>query len=320
MTPESEIKQPKLKTIKHIEETTICPECKSTRLSKDSYRAEIVCKNCGFVLDQELLDYGPDWRAFDNEQKEKRAHNGPPISPLFHDKGLTTTISWKNKDFYGKSIPNKNRAQIYRLRQWQKRIRIGKNTERNLAQALTTLNRIASTMSLPRDVREQAAIVYRKVLNENLTRGRSIEAVAAATIYATCRQYGIPRSLDEIADASMVSRKEIGRTYRFISRELKLKLQLPTPQDYISRFSSALHLSAETQRKAIELIKKAEEKQILSGRGPLGIAAAVLYIASVLCSDHRTQKQIANVANVTEVTIRNRYKELTEKLEIPFTI
>jgi transcription initiation factor TFIIB len=310
----------KTKLGNQLEEITVCPECKSSKLSKDTYRAEIVCKNCGLVIDEDLLDYGPDWRAFDAEQKEKRAHTGAPITPLLSDKGLTTMISWKDKDSYGRTIPNKNRAQVFRLRKWQKRIRIGKNIQRNLSQALNVLNRIASSMTLPRNVRETAAVIYRKVLDEDLIRGRSIQAVAASTIYATCRQYGIPRSLDEIAESSGVSRKEIGRNYLFIARELKFKLQTPSPKDYISRFNNELKLSMETQAKALEITKAAEEKKILSGRAPLGIAAAALYMASVLCGEHKTQKQIADVASVTEVTIRNRYKELATKLNIEFTV
>jgi len=303
-----------------IEEITTCPECKSSSLSRDSYRGEIVCRNCGLVIDDNLLDYGPDWRAFDAEQREKRAHTGAPTTPLLPDKGLTTTISWKDQDSYGHTIPNKNRAQVFRLRKWQKRIRVGKNSQRNLTQALGVLNRISSSMTLPRNVRETAAVIYRKVLDEDLIRGRSIQAVAASAIYAACRQNGIPRSLDEIAEASAISRKEIGRNYLFIARELKLKMQTPSPRDYISRFNSELKLSMQTLRKAIEITQAAEDKKILSGRAPLGIAAAALYMASVLCGEHKTQKQIADVASVTEVTIRNRYKELAEKLNIEFSV
>lgn len=312
----------RLKTKKehHLEEITACPECNGTSLAKDTYRGEIVCRNCGLVIDDDLLDYGPDWRAFDAEQREKRAHTGAPATPLLSDKGLTTTIGWRDKDFYGRTIPNKNRAQVFRLRKWQKRIRVGKNTQRNLTQALGVLNRISSSMTLPRNVRETAAVIYRKVLDEDLIRGRSIQAVAASAVYAACRQNGIPRSLDEIAEASGISRKEIGRNYLFISRELKFKMQTPSPKDYISRFNSELKLSNQTLRKAIEITQLAEDKKILSGRAPLGIAAAALYMASVLCGEHKTQKEIADVASVTEVTIRNRYKELAEKLQIEFVV
>lgn len=308
------------KTIKQVEELSFCPECKSKKLSKDAVRAEVVCKDCGLVIDEDLLDYGPDWRAYDAEQKNKRSHIGTPATPLLSDKGLTTTIGWKDKDSYGHVIPSKNRAQIYRLRKWQKRIRAGKNIQRNLSQALITLNQISSSMTLPRNIRETSAMLYRKVLEKDLVRGRSIQGVAAATIYAACRQLKIPRSLDEIAEASAISRKDIGRNYLCIARGLKLKVQPASPTDYISRFSNELKLTGKTQRKALEILRTAEDKKILNGRAPIGIAAAVIYVSSVLCGERRSQKQVADVSSVTEVTIRNRYKELITKLNIEIAI
>ena len=148
----------------------------------------MVCETCGLVLDDAFIDQGPEWRAFDSEQREKRARTGAPMSMLIHDKGLSTMIGWKNKDSYGKSIPTRNRAQLYRLRKWQRRIRVSNATERNLAFALSELDRMASGMGLPRNVRETAAMVYRRAVTKNLIRGRSIEGVVAASLYAACRQ------------------------------------------------------------------------------------------------------------------------------------
>jgi transcription initiation factor TFIIB len=299
-----------------IEEIAQCPECGSTHLSKDYSRAELVCRNCGLVLDEDIIDHGPEWRAFDSEQREKRARTGAPMTYTIHDKGLSTVIGWKNRDFFGKSIPTRNRAQFYRLRKWQRRIRISDATERSIASALSELDRMASGMSLPRTVRETAAMVYRKAAKRNLVRGRSIEGVASASLYAACRQCHVPRTLDEISNAAHMSRKEIGRTYRYISRELELKLLPTIPRDYISRFCSELKLSAEVQAKTLNILVEATNKELTSGRGPTGIAAASLYIASILCGERRTQREVAEVAGVTEVTIRNRYKEITEKLDI----
>jgi transcription initiation factor TFIIB len=225
-------------------------------------------------------------------------------------------ISWKNRDSYGKSIPTRNRAQIYRLRKWQSRVRISDTTERNLAIALSALDRMASSMSLPRTVRETAAMIYRKAALKKLARGRSIEGVTAATMYAACRQCNVPRTLDEISNITNISRKEIGKTYRYVSRQLGLKMLPTSPEDYISRFCSELKLSNDVQAKTLEILQEATHKELTSGRGPTGIAAASLYIASVLCGERKTQREIAEVAGVTEVTIRNRYKEIAEKLDI----
>jgi transcription initiation factor TFIIB len=298
----------------------VCPECGSRHIVRDYERAELVCEDCGLVLDDNFIDQGAEWRAFDSEQSDKRARTGSAMTFTIHDKGLSTEISWKNKDSYGKSIPTRNRAQMYRLRKWQKRVRVSNATERNLAAALSELERLSSAMGLPRNVRETAALIYRKAVQKNLIRGRSIEGVVASSVYAACRQCGVPRTLDEVSDFSRIKRKEIGRTYRFMTRELKLKLLPTKPQDYIQRFCSELKLSGNTQNKAIEILKDATDKELTSGRGPTGVAAAPIYIASILTNERRTQREVADVAGVTEVTIRNRYKELNEKLGMEITL
>ncbi|WP_295601972.1 transcription initiation factor IIB [uncultured Methanobrevibacter sp.] len=291
---------------------TVCPECGSEELIGDYERAEVVCARCGLVIDENLVDMGPEWRAFDHEQRDKRTRVGAPITYTIHDKGLST--------IYGRDIPARNRAQWYRLRKWQRKIRISGATERNLAFALSELDRDSSRLGLPRSVREAASVVYRSAVDNKLIRGRSIEGVVAASLYAACRRCNVPRTLDEIAEVSRVTKKEVGRTYRFLTRELNIKLPPTSPVDYVPRFASELGLSGEAQSKAIEIIEKAMEKGLTSGRGPTGVAAAALYIASVLLGERKTQRDVADIAGVTEVTIRNRYKELTEQLEMGVTL
>jgi len=290
-----------------IEETIKCPECGSTHISRDY---------CGLVIDEDIIDHGPEWRAFDSEQREKRARTGAPMTYTIHDKGLSTRISWQNKDAYGKSIPTRNRAQLYRLRKWQARTRISNGTERNLAFALSNLDRLSSSLGLPRTVRETAAMIYRKAASKNLIRGRSVEGVSAAALYAACRQCHVPRTLGEISSIARMPRKDVGRNYRYVARKLGLKLIPTSPEDYISRFCSELKLGGSVKAKTIEILKEAADKELTSGRGPTGMAAAALYIATVLCGERRTQREIADKAGVTEVTIRNRYKELAGKLDI----
>jgi transcription initiation factor TFIIB len=291
-----------------------CPECKGAKLARNYERAELVCAGCGFVLHDKIMDMGPEWRAFDHEQREKRGRVGAPMTFTIHDKGLSTMIDWRDRDSHGKDLTPKRRAQIYRLRKWQRRIRVSDATERNLAFALSEVDRMSSHLGLPRNVREAAAVIYRRAVEERLIRGRSIEGVAAAALYAACRECKVPRTLDEIADVSRVGKKEIGRSYRFVARELLIHLRPTSPTDYIPRFGSELGLSGEAQSKAIELLKEATKKGLTSGRGPTGVAAAAIYIASVIRGERRTQRDVADVARVTEVTVRNRYKELCEKL------
>ncbi len=303
-----------------IDEIERCPECGSTHLVRDYERGELICQDCGLVIDESYIDQGPDWRAFDAEQKEERARTGAPMTYTIHDKGLSTEISWKNKDSYGKNIPTRNRAQLYRLRKWQRRIKVSNAAERNLSQALQEMERMASNLNIPKDVRETAAVIYRKAVRENMIRGRSIEGVVAASIYAACRMLNIPRTLEEIAAVTRIKKKDIGRTYRIMARTLKLNLFPSNPEDYVDRFCAKLNLSGEVKKKALEIIRQVEEKGLTSGRGPTGVAAAAIYIAAVLNNERRTQREVAEVSGVTEVTIRNRYKEISEKLGIKIEI
>ena len=296
------------------EDAHVCPDCGS-ELITDSSRAEISCKRCGLVIEENLLDQGPEWRAFDHEQRNNRTRVGAPATPTVHDKGLPTVIDYKNKDARGGAIPDRNKAQIYRMRKLQKRIRISGAGERNLAFALSEIDRNSSNLGLQRNVREDASTIYRDAVKHNLIRGRSIEGVVSASLYAACRRCKVPRTLEEIASVSKASKKEVGRTYRFLARELKIKLAPTSPADYVPRFASNIGLSREAEIKAIDIIGKAAKKGLTSGRGPTGVAAAALYIASVLLGERKTQKEVADAAGVTEVTIRNRYKELSEQLD-----
>jgi transcription initiation factor TFIIB len=233
-----------------------------------------------------------------------------------HDKGLSTMIDWRNKDTYGKNLSPSQRAQIYRLRKWQRRSRVSDSTERNLAFALSELSKMSSTLNLPKNILETASVVYRRAVKKRLIRGRSIQGVTAAAIYMACRQCGVARTLDEIAQVSLINRKEIGRSYRFMVKELGTFVPPSVPSYYISRFSNQLGLAGNVETVAVRILNAATKMRLTSGRGPLGIAAAATYIASALVNERRTQREIAEQANVTEVTIRNRYKELIESLEI----
>ncbi len=294
-----------------------CSECNSEHLIRDYERGELICNDCGMVVEDAFIDQGPEWRAFDTDQDDKRARTGSPMTFLSHDKGLATEISWANKDYYGKRIPHKNRAQIYRVRKWHQRIRVSNAAERNLSLALQMMNDYGAKMGIPKDIKETAALTYRKAVEKNLIRGRSIESIVCASIYAACRMVNLPRTLDEISKASEVNKKKVGKAYRHLSKELSLNLQPTTPFSYIAQFCSKLELDKQAIMQAEEIVRKSNDMGISSGKGPTGIAAASIYIASVLVGKPRTQKEIARVSGVTEVTIRNRYKEISKVLNIP---
>jgi len=297
-----------------------CPECGSTRLMRDYECAEIVCMDCGFVVAAKLADRGPEWRAFDDEQRAKRARVGAPLTYTIHDKGLSTMIDWHDRDIYGKRLSPGQKAQIYRLRKWQRRIRVSDATERNLAFALSEISKIANSLNLPKNILETASVIYRKAVKEHLIRGRSIQGVTSAAIYVACRQCGLARTLEEIAHASNINKKEVGRSYRFLIKELNYFIPPLKPSQYITKFSNQLTMQGKVEEIAHKILATARDLKLTSGRGPTGIAAAASYIASVLTGERKTQREIAEIAQVTEVTIRNRYKELVERLMFEITL
>jgi transcription initiation factor TFIIB len=270
--------------------------------------------DCGYVIAAKIADRGPEWRAFDDEQRAKRTRVGAPLTYTIHDKGLSTMIDWHDRDIYGKGLSPGQKAQVYRLRKWQRRIRVSDATERNLAFALSEITKIANNLNLPKNILETASLIYRKAVKERLIRGRSIQGVTSAAIYLACRQCGLPRTLEEIAQASNVNKKEVGRSYRFLIKELNYFIPPLKPSQYITKFSNQLTMQGKVEEIAHKILAVAKELKLTSGRGPTGIAAAASYIASVLTGERKTQREIAEIAQVTEVTIRNRYKELVERL------
>ena len=293
-----------------------CPECGSADLIRDYEAGELVCEGCGMVVSSELFDHGPEWRAFNLEQREKRTRVGAPLTWTIHDKGLSTIIDWSGRDIYGRGLKPEQRAQAYRLRKWNRRSKVSGASERNLAYALSELTKVAYKLNLPKNVLETASVIYRQVVRKRLIRGRSIQGVAAASIYMACRQCNVIRTLEEVGLAANISKKESGRNYRFLLRKLETKVPPVEAKSYVSKFVNQLALSGNVENIAMQILERAIDMRLTSGRGPAGIAAAATYIASLLSDERRTQGEIARGAHVTEVTIRNRYKELTQKLQI----
>ncbi|MBP1922038.1 transcription initiation factor TFIIB [Halorubrum alkaliphilum] len=288
-----------------------CPECDG-QLATDTEHGETVCADCGLVVEEDEIDRGPEWRAFDSAEKDQKSRVGAPTTNMMHDKGLSTNIGWQDKDAYGKSLSSRQREKMQRLRTWNERFRTRDSKERNLKQALGEIDRMASALGLPDNVRETASVIYRRALDEDLLPGRSIEGVSTSSLYAAARQAGTPRSLDEIAAVSRVEKDEIARTYRYVVRELKLEIQPADPESYVPRFASDLELSDESERRARGLLETAKSQGIHSGKSPVGLAAAAVYAASLLTNEKVTQSEVSEVANISEVTIRNRYHELLE--------
>jgi transcription initiation factor TFIIB len=300
----------------HQRLTENCPECTSSNLVHDYDTGETICGDCGLVLYEQMLDKGPEWRAFTQEEKATRSRVGMPTSYSIHDKGLSTTISQIDRDALGRKLPVATRLQMWRLRKWQIRSRVHSSIDRNLAQAMSELDRLSGKISISPPIKEKAALIYRKVLDKGLVRGRSISAIAAASLYAACRKSGVPRTLREIAEVSLVDKKDISRCYRMLLHELDFHMPISDPLTYISKIAEKNGISGKTQGVAIQILRNARQKRVSAGKDPMGMASAALYIACLQNKEKITQKDIAEAAGVTEVTVRNRYKALKRQLNL----
>ena len=289
-----------------------CPECGSSNLRYDYERGEVVCESCGSVINESMIDMSQEWRAFDEGQRSRRVRTGAALTPTKHDQGITTEIGKGSGELF--KVSSKKRAQYYRLTKWHKRLI--KSKDRNLSFAFSELQRLVSQLHLSRAVHEKVAKLYQQAVNKGLVRGRSTESIIAALLYTTCREEGAPRTLDEISRASGINRRDIGKTYRYIARKLNVRILPAKAQDYVPRFGSLLNLSERVQVRAVDVLDEAAKHDVTSGKGPIGVAAAALYIAAVLEGEKKTQREVADAIGVTEVTIRNRYKEMVESLGI----
>jgi len=301
-TAEEEQNEPAVKT---------CPEC-SGRIVHDEAQAETHCQDCGRVLESDQIDRGPEWRAFDSREKKNKSRVGAPQTQQLHDRGLSTVIDWRDEDAYGRSLSSRQREKMQRLRKWDERFRTKNDRERNLKHALGEINRMASALGCPDPIRETTSVLYRRALENDMIRGRSIEGMATAALYAGSRLENAPRTLDEVAAVSRVDKLEIERAYRYLADELELEMAPTHPEAYIARFASQLGCPDETERRSRELTQAAVEAGVHSGRNPVGIAAAALYAAAKLTNQDVIQPELAEIASVSEVTIRNRYPEILE--------
>jgi transcription initiation factor TFIIB len=291
-----------------------CPECGADGITVEK-RGETVCEACGVVIEDDMIDHGPEWRAFDSRERDQKSRVGAPSTNTLHDKGLSTKIDWQDSDAKGSALSSRKRSQMVRLRTWDERFRAQSARERNLKQALGEVDRMASALGLPENVRETASVIYRKALYDDLLPGRSIEAMATASLYAAARQANTPRSLDEFQPISRVDQKEYARAYRYLARELGLAVEPADPTSYLPRFASGLEVPEEVERRARDLLDVSKSEGVHSGKSPVGLAAGALYAASLLTNEQITQQAIAEETEVSEVTIRNRYQELLETYE-----
>ncbi len=294
-----------------------CPRCGSVKIIFDYSRGEAYCLDCGYTFEvPEIMYQFKEWREFDEEDAERR-RGGDSIITQVHARQAEARVDTMDL----RKLPPEIKQDFREIKIWEQRV--DSNWERNLKYALTEIERLSELLNLPDIVRDDAAKFYKKAAERGLVKGRSIDAMVAATVYAACRIHKIPRTMDEVVKAvgdlnkdAKLTRKEIGKVYRFLLRELNIKTPPADPMEYLEKIASMLGLSQRTIEIAKKILEDAEKMEITSGKGPTGLAAAAIYIASLITGEKRTQREVATIAGVTEVTIRNRYKELVEKLNL----
>jgi transcription initiation factor TFIIB len=292
-----------------------CPQCHSSNIVTDGINGEVVCSQCGLVIVENSINQAPEWRAYTLQERRSKTRVGSPIQYSHFDKGLHTTIKG-NTDASGRRLSSKAKRRAWRLRKWQNRTRVRDSRNRNLMQAMNELQILTEKLHVSSAVKELAAVIYRKALDEDLTRGRSIAAIVAAATYAACRFTRTPKTLKDVVAVSARSRGEVSRAYRLLVRTLKMEMPTHDPLSYISRIATKAKIPGEVQGVAVKILQKAKRQRITMGKDPVGVASAVLYIASQKKGEHITQQDIADAAGVTEVTLRNRKKELIKKLNL----
>ncbi|MCH7966113.1 MAG: transcription initiation factor IIB [Thaumarchaeota archaeon] len=287
-----------------------CPRCGKNNLVTDTESGEFFCGKCGFVIDERVYTLGPERKFSDDTTNKSRT--GDRTSLTRHDQGLSTIINPINKDSSGKPLSASMKTSIKRLRIWDSRSRISGSVDKNLQQALGELLKMKEKLSLSDAIVEKAAYIYRKAIEKKLVKGRSISALIAAALYAACRESGTPRTLNEISNSINIKRKNLAVCYRMLLRELELKMPVVDSISCIAKIASTAGLSEKAKRYAMKLLKKAEEETILAGKDPMGMAASALYLASLATGENVGQRTLALAGGITEVTIRNRCKNLRE--------
>ena len=293
-----------------------CQRCNKGAMLTDSNTGEMFCSKCGFVATDRVEQEGPEWRSFSKEEGDGRTRTGTPTSLAMHDMGLATIINPVNKDATGKPLSASMKSTIERLRTWDNRSQVHEPVDRNFRQAFSELDRLKTKLALSDAVIEKTAYIYRKALDKGLVRGRSISALMASALYAACRDTETPRNLKDVEQAANIKRKDIARCYRLLIKELDLKMPVTDSIQCVARIASRIGIAEKTKRYAVNVLKQAQENEVSAGKDPMGLAAAALYLSCVKNGENKTQKDIAEAANVTEVTIRNRYKGLKDSLNL----
>nr|BDI55027.1 MAG: transcription initiation factor TFIIB [uncultured archaeon] len=302
----------------HNLEFSKCPECNNIIILSDHITGDTICSKCGLVLDEKLIDLGKEWRYF-NKEHISRVRCGPPTAMYYSDKGLSTIIDKRNKDINGNRLKSKDGTKFYRLRKANYIAHSGTSKDKNLTVAMNELNTICSQFGFSENLRTKASILYRKGVDKDLLKGRSIELLIASVIFVICRTNGIHITHKQLLVDSHLKQRELFRGIKLIIDvfNISFKQILYTPENYVESFTSALNLSEKTKRDTYNILEKLGKSNLFSGRSHKGIAITVLYLIGLHNNEYRTQKRASEVSKITETTIRNNIKFFKKYFKIP---
>ena len=295
-----------------MQSSIVCCICDSGRQVTDLASGEIICGNCGRVSPDKAMENRAEWRTFDSENNS-RQRVGSPSSLAFHDMGLSTIIGKVNKDSAGHNLAASMNYRMQRLRTWDARTSVQAAGHRSLMQAFSELERLKDKLGLSDAIVQKTAYIYRKAQEKRLARGRSVSSILAAATYIACREMGAARTLRDFTEITNVKRKELSRSYRLLVLKLDIKVPSMDLMKCIVKIANKAKLDEKIQRMAMSTMNDLINKEIAAGKDPMGLAATVLYLSCLTNGEATTQRDIAEAAGVTEVTIRNRFKDLKTK-------
>lgn len=284
-----------------------CPECGSDLVDEGG---EVVCAGCNVVVADSVIDPGPEWRRFPDEE-ETVTRCGDPVTKRLHDKGLSTVMGETSKDAKGNTISQDKQRKFNRLRKQDKWAKFSDSTDRSLTYGLGEIKRIGSEINLSESITETASVTYHKVTDNGLLPGRSVEAMVSATLFIAIRQHQSPVQIDRLVSVSRVDKSEITSAYRYICNELGIEIEPPKLEAYFNSAVTQIDVNVETEKKAQELLEACIDESKHSGKSPMGLAVSAIYSAAMITQkDVLSQQEVAEIGDISVVTLRNRSKEL----------
>jgi transcription initiation factor TFIIB len=283
-----------------------CPSCSSSAVLYDHTRGEHVCTRCGLVILERVLEPGPEWRRRPGEELE-RADVTAVIDVTQHDLGLGSRFGMS------RDVSPSWRASVRRLREWQQRSRVGSWKDRSIREAFVELDKLCEELALPKGIRAEVSVSYRRTRAKRMTAGRDLHQVLAALVFITCRARSLPRTEEEILRAVAArfgAKKRVGgRSFRKLVKLLSGELKLPriSTHDYIDRFAPQLGLSKEAIERAHKFCR-ALPRNFTQSKSPLFLAAMALYIAADSAGEKITLDKVARTIGVGISSISKNLK------------